>query len=204
MKVKYNNRKELENALFEAAIQKKHVYENMKFVDNIFKGDKTLVESIKNKLKKKTSPKKIYNYLIESGCASKYDDLAEYMDFPNESDILFDLEEDHEWGELGQDHDDYREDEYERYDDDDDPFGLMDDEFERGEERVDDEITDLMLKKPDDRSADMRDFPNVWEAKKNGITKRYTLTEGFDENKFRAEVERLQKEGYEVSAVAKK
>lgn len=193
MILNYNTREELEEAIYEAALLQVDNYKNLNFLNKVFrkninegKQSTYITEQVKHLILKNKSPKTIYNFMLESGCASKYDDLAEYMDFPKEEDILFDLEEDHDWGGYYEDND-------------------LDD-FDSDDED-DDMVTDYFLNKNDDRTEDLRDFPNEWIAEKAGkkMTFKLPLNEGdFDMSKFKNEVLRLEKEGYKVTAIEKK
>ncbi len=90
-KIKIND---LKQALLESANKRKADYQDLKFVENIFKENKEHIKNIKKIIREsRDNGKKTYNYLLhECNCASKYDKLTEYMPYDEEV-MLYDLDE---------------------------------------------------------------------------------------------------------------
>lgn len=79
-------------------------YKNLSFVDNIFEGcDASVVEAVKGLVKENfegrlkinlfesanmTPAHHLYNYLYEHNLLSKYNSVAQYMNYPNSAELL--------------------------------------------------------------------------------------------------------------------
>lgn len=90
---------DLKKAIYEAAISKQKEYENLFFINKIFKEENGHISQIKKIVKEnKDRGKTLYNYLLnECGCSSKYDRVRDYMPYDDEMmlyDDKFAIEED--------------------------------------------------------------------------------------------------------------
>ena len=98
-----------ENALARIKRSPENPYKNLKFVDKIFESaSPSTRQDIKNLLRgnfkghlqenvfstpSPSKPQHLYNYLYENNMLSKYDELAEYMDFPSVTELQSEAEE---------------------------------------------------------------------------------------------------------------
>lgn len=176
----------LKLAINEGVNRKKTEYQNLKFVDTILKEYKEYVPSVKNILKTKRDGGKIlYNYLLnECSCGSKYNKLAEYMDYKNEDELLYD-------GPIN---------EY-----DDDPFqdySLEYDDSERWDEPIsgiEDDDMDNYPELEDGDNDDIEAMPQYWVAEK-GEKRLYSECSTLSEDIVKETVAGMEKDGYKVTA----
>lgn len=98
-----------ENALARIKRSPENPYKNLKFVDKIFESaSPSTRQDIKNLLRgnfkghlqenvfstpSPSKPQHLYNYLYENNMLSKYDELAEYMDFPSVTELQNEAED---------------------------------------------------------------------------------------------------------------
>lgn len=180
--------KDLKKAINEAVNREKELYKGLKFVNNILKEHKNYINPTKNIIKtKRDKGKDLYEYLLnECGCSSKYNQLAEYIDYIPEDELLFD--------------DDYNLQEY-----DDNPFQDYDleaDDSERWDFGYEDE--DSLPVEPDvdspaSQEQDPNQMPKYWVAEKDG-KRMYSECSTLNENIVKEEVQKMEKDGYKVTA----
>lgn len=179
----------LKLAINEGVNRKKTEYQNLKFVDTILKEYKEYVPPVKNILKTKRDGGKIlYNYLLnECGCGSKYNKLAEYMDYKNEDELLYDEPINEYDGDPFQDYD------------------LEHDDSERWDQPIEDIYDGDMDSYPEleggDNSEkdDIEPMPKYWVAEK-GEKRLYSECSTLSEDIVKETVAGMEKDGYKVTA----
>lgn len=209
-KIKIND---LKKAIYEAAMKRKSEYEGLRFVDKIFKENKHHTPKIKKIIREnRDNGKAIYNYLLnECGCASKYEQVRDYMPTYEEEEILFDLDEDldnpweqEDWADLTGDYTNYPE-EYEA----DLEFPKVGDEMHGGayDYEKEGDIYDTgfpSIEHERDYSEAGDDFiPEYWIAEQmfEGVSKRKkAYMRGMSKEEIIGQIEEMEKKGYSLTA----
>lgn len=175
----------LKKAVNEAVNKKRNQYQKLNFINSILKEYPEFQNRAKSIIKsKRDNGKTLYNYLLkECGCGSKYNKIAEYIDYKNEDELLYDDSVNEYYDDPSQDYD-YERNEDERWDFDIDEWN-------------DDEELDANFY--DEEKPIVTEMPKYWVAEKDG-RKKYTECSGLNEIKVKEEIEKMEKSGHKVTA----
>jgi len=196
----------LRKAVYEAVNRKLKTYQGLSFVDNILKEYPEFQDSAKTIIKtKRDGGKSLYKYLLnECGCASKYDKIAEYVDYKNEDRLLHDAPMHEYYDDPSQDYDLER-DESEKYDYFEDPDGEYDEIPDEPVVGWEDEVWDGYEDDIErvEEAAGISGMPKYWVAEKDG-RKKHSDCSLLDESIVKEEIKKIENEGYKVTAFRNK
>lgn len=188
----------LRKAVNEAVNKKKNIYKNLFFVDSILKEYPDFKKTAKNIIKeKRDNGKSLYNYLLnECGCASKYNKIAEYVDYKNEDELLYDEPVTEYYDDPFQDYD-LETDDSERWDKFDKLEDIPQINWNDEDEGLDQYFDNDGI--PVDDIDSINEMPKYWVAEKEG-KKRFTECSSLNEDIVKGEIQNMEKDGYKITA----